>query len=172
MKTFLDTLSKIALFISASSIVLMTAIISYQVIARYFFNASPAWSERLSLVLLAYLVFFGSAVGVHERFHIRIDALRNAVPAKIGRSFDLFANLFVAGAGLVMVIAGWQLTTTLWAFDIPSLGLPRGIALLPLPIAGALIMLFSLAQLFEDQSDDQLPELKSAVTPAKTKEVK
>jgi len=116
MKTFLDTLSKIALFISASSIVLMTAIISYQVIA--------------------------------------------------------FANLIVAGAGLVMVIAGWQLTTTLWAFDIPSLGLPRGIALLPLPIAGALIMLFSLAQLFEDQSDDQLPELKSAATPAKTKEVK
>jgi len=172
MKTLLDTLSKIALFISASSIVIMTAIISYQVIARYFFNASPAWSERLSLVLLAYLVFFGSAVGVHERFHIRIDALRNAVPAKIGRGFDIGANLLVAGAGLVMIVAGWQLTTTLWAFDIPSLGLPRGVALLPIPIAGGLIMLFSLAQLFEDQSEDQLPEIKSSVASANTKEVK
>ena len=172
MKKLLDTLSKIALFISASSIVIMTAIISYQVIARYFFNASPAWSERLSLVLLAYLVFFGSAVGVHERFHIRIDALRNAVPAKIGRSFDVFANLFVAGAGIVMVIAGWQLTTTLWAFDIPSLGLPRGLALLPLPIAGGLITLFSLAQLFEDQDQGEYPQVKPTAANANTKEVK
>lgn len=153
MKKLLDTLSKASLFISASCLVLMTTIISYQVVARYFFNSSPAWSERLSLVLLAYLVFFGAAVGVHERFHIRIDALRNAMPDGIGRGFDILANLAVGIAGLVMVIAGWQLTTTLWAFDIPSLGLPRGLALLPLPIAGALITLFSGAQLFETLSN-------------------
>ena len=152
MKKLLDTLSKASLFISASCLVLMTTIISYQVVARYFFNSSPAWSERLSLVLLAYLVFFGAAVGVHERFHLRIDALRNAMPDGIGRGFDILANLAVAIAGLVMVIAGWQLTTTLWAFDIPSLGLPRGLALLPLPIAGGLITLFSGAQLFETVS--------------------
>lgn len=153
MKKTLDTLSNVSLFISAVCLVLMTSIISYQVVARYFFNSSPAWSERLSLVLLAYLVFFGAAVGVHERFHIRIDALRNAVPDGVGRAFDIVANAAVAIAGLVMVIAGLQLTTTLWAFDIPSLGLPRGLALLPLPIAGGLITLFSIAQLFESFSD-------------------
>lgn len=149
MKSILNGLSKASLVISASCLVIMTAIISYQVVARYFFNSSPAWSERLSLVLLAYLVFFGAAVGVHERFHIRIDALRNAVPKPIGKAFDILANAAVAIAGIVMLIAGWQLTSTLWAFDIPSLGLPRGFALLPLPVAGALITLFSSAQLFE-----------------------
>ena len=157
MKNTLNLLSRAALFISCASLVLMTAIISYQVIARYFFNNSPAWSERLSLVLLAYLVFFGAATGVHERFHIRIDAIRNAVPKKLQKIFDVTAFLLVALAGLVMVIAGWQLTTTLWAFDIPSLGLPRGLALLPLPIAGALITLFSLAHLFgiSDTTDEK-----------------
>ncbi len=152
MKKVLNLLSNASLVISASCLVVMTTIISYQVVARYFFNSSPAWSERLSLVLLAYLVFFGAAVGVHERFHIRIDALRNAVPKELGRVFDIIANLAVAIAGLVMVIAGLQLTTTLWAFDIPSLGLPRGLALLPLPIAGGLITLFSAAQLIESFS--------------------
>lgn len=152
MKTLLDRISGVALFISASCIVAMTAIISYQVVARYFFNASPAWSERLSLLLLGYLVFFGAAVGVHERFHIRIDAVRNAVPARLATLFDITAHIAVAGAGIIMIIAGWQLTTVLWAFDIPSLGLPRGLALLPLPIAGALITLFSGAQLFETLS--------------------
>jgi TRAP-type C4-dicarboxylate transport system permease small subunit len=149
MKNILAALSRASLFISGACIVAMTAIISYQVIARYFFNDSPAWSERLSLVLLAYLVFFGAATGVHERFHIRIDAVRDAVPARLAKGFDILAHLAVAGAGLVMVIAGWQLTTTLWAFDIPSLGIPRGLALLPLPIAGVLVTLFSSSQLVD-----------------------
>ncbi len=157
MRQLLNRLSQISLFISGSCIVLMTIIISYQVVARYVFNASPAWSERLSLLLLGYLVFFGAATGVHERFHIRIDALRNAVPAPVGRAFDKIANIAVAVAGIVLIIAGARLTTTLWAFDIPSLGLPRGLALLPIPIAGGLITLFAAAQLFET-SDPEIQE--------------
>lgn len=145
--TFLDRLSRGAMWISMTSLVLMTAIITYQVVARYFFNASPAWSERLALLLLGYLVFFGAAAGVHERFHIRIDALRNAVQPGLRKAFDITAYLAVAGAGVVMIVAGLRLTTTLWPFDIPSLGVPRGLALLPIPISGLLILLFSSAQL-------------------------
>lgn len=148
MKTLLDTLSRLALFISASCIVAMTGIITYQVVARYIFNDSPAWSERLSLVLLAYLVFFGAAVGVHQKFHIRIEVLRNAVPERLGQIFEITAHAAVAIAGLVMLIAGLQLTTSLWEFAVPSLGIPRGLALLPLPVAGGLIMLFASAHLF------------------------
>lgn len=147
MKALLDQLSRVALFIASGCIVAMTAIITYQVVARYVFNDSPAWSERLSLVLLAYLVFFGAAVGVHKKFHIRIEVLRNAVPARLGQVFEVTAHAAVAIAGLVMVVAGMELTTTLWAFAVPSLGIPRGLALLPLPIAGGLITLFSAAHL-------------------------
>ena len=152
MTTLLDRLSRGAMWIAMVCIVLMTAIITYQVVARYFFNASPAWSERLSLVLLGYLVFFGAAAGVHERFHIRIDALRNAVRPGLRKTFDITAYGAVAGAGVVMIVAGLQLTTTLWAFKIPSLGIPRGVALLPIPLSGALITLFSGAQLYEVMS--------------------
>lgn len=164
MRKILDTLSRISLFISCACLVAMTAIISYQVIARYFFNDSPAWSERLSLVLLAYLVFFGAATGVHERFHIRIDAVRDAMPERFHKGIDTTAFIAVALAGLVMVVAGLQLTTTLWAFDIPSLGLPRGLALLPLPIAGALITVFSIAHLFGiSETKSQLDETAEKV---------
>lgn len=149
MKNALNFLSRCCIVISATCLVAMTAIITYQVVARYVFNNSPAWSERLSLLLLAYLVFFGAAAGVHEKFHIRIDALRNAVPAVLGKLFDIIAHLAVAIAGVVLVVAGYQLTTTLWEFAIPSLGLPRGLALLPLLVSGGLITLFSVAHLIE-----------------------
>ena len=148
MTKILNGLSRACFFISCVSLVLMTAIISYQVIARYFFNNSPAWSERLSLLLLAYLVFFGAAAGVHQRFHIRIDAIRDAVPKSLQKIFDITAFAAVALSGLVMLVAGLQLTSPLWAFDIPSLGLPRGLALLPIAVAGGLITLFSLGHLF------------------------
>ena len=149
MKALLDAIGRLALMISAGCIVAMTAIITYQVIARYVFNDSPAWSERLSLVLLAYLVFFGAAVGVREKFHIRIEVLRNAVPERLGNAFEIAAHAAVAVAGLVMLAAGMQLTISLWEFAVPSLGIPRGLALLPLPIAGALITLFSASHLVE-----------------------
>ncbi|MEL6475038.1 MAG: TRAP transporter small permease [Pseudomonadota bacterium] len=147
MKRVLDLLSRASLAVSAACIVAMTLIISYQVVARYVFNDSPAWSERLSLLLLAYLVFFGAATGVHEKFHIRIDALRNAMSPPIAKAFDIAAHVAVAGAGLIMLLAGFDLTMTLWGFSIPALGLPRGLALLPVMIAGALITLFSMAHL-------------------------
>lgn len=149
MRALLAALSRIALVVSATCIVAMTGIITYQVVARYAFNASPAWSERLSLVLLGYLVFFGAAVGVHEKFHIRIDAVRNAAPEALRKVFDVAAHFAVAVAGLVLLVAGWQLTSTLWGFAIPSLGLPRGLALLPIMIAGGLITLFATAHLID-----------------------
>ncbi|MEM9233892.1 MAG: TRAP transporter small permease [Pseudomonadota bacterium] len=145
MRILLDRLSQLALFISASCLIAMTAIITYQVVARYGFNSSPAWSERLSLVLLAYLVFFGAAAGVRQGFHIRITALRDAGPAGLAKALTAATHLLVAGAGVVILVAGMQLTTALWAFAVPSLGIPRGLALLPLPCAGAMITLFSIA---------------------------
>ncbi|MCI5044318.1 MAG: TRAP transporter small permease [Aquisalinus sp.] len=154
MKTLLDILGRLSLFISAICVISMTAIITYQVVARYIFNDSPAWSERLSLVLLAYLVFFGAASGVYQKFHIRIDALRNAVPDWLGRGFEALAHVAVAIAGLIMMVAGTQLTTALWDFAIPALGVPRGIALLPLMFAGGLICLFSVANLAELMTSD------------------
>lgn len=147
MNAFLDRLAQAAVAFAATCLVAMTSIISYQVIARYLFNASPAWSERLSLVLLAYLVFFGAAAGVRLGFHIEITAVRDALPRPLASLFLAATHLVVAGCGVVILLAGIQLTTALWDFAIPSLGVPRGLALLPLPCAGAMIVLFSLANL-------------------------
>ena len=65
------------------------------------------------------------------------------------RLLTTLAHVAVAVAGIVMLVAGVQLATTLWAFTVPALGIPRGLALLPIPISGALITIFSIANLFE-----------------------
>ena len=45
-----------------------------------------------------------------------------------------------------------------WSHVIPSLGIPRGLAYLGLPIAGALMALFSLERIFEELSGEQVED--------------
>jgi TRAP-type C4-dicarboxylate transport system permease small subunit len=58
------------------------------------------------------------------------------------------AGLVVAGCGLAMLVLGGELVLRTWSHTIPSLGLPRGLAYLGLPISGALILIFALEQMF------------------------
>ena len=49
-----------------------------------------------------------------------------------------------------MLFWGGELVARTWEHVIPSLGLPRGLAYLGLPISGALIFLFSLERALEE----------------------
>jgi TRAP-type C4-dicarboxylate transport system permease small subunit len=42
-----------------------------------------------------------------------------------------------------MAVWGCELVAATWQHVIPTLGLPRGVAYVPIPIAGALIFFFS-----------------------------
>ena len=45
---------------------------------------------------------------------------------------------------------GGELVIRTWSHVIPSIGLPRGMAYLGIPIAGALIALFSIERILDD----------------------
>ena len=54
---------------------MMLACIAYQVLMRYVFSKSPAWSEELALLMFSWATLGGMALGVYEGFHVRIDVL-------------------------------------------------------------------------------------------------
>lgn len=130
--------------IAAICLVLMTAAIGWQVFARYVLQNTPAWAEQAALVLMMWFILLGAAVGVREQFHIRVSAATDAMPAPLARACRFVALLVLAAFGLSMAIYGGDLVARTWAHQIPALPLPRGAAYLPLPIGGALIVLFTL----------------------------
>ncbi len=144
--------------ISAVGLVLMTAIIGWQVFGRYVLNSTPSWSEQASLALMIWYVSLAAAAGVREGFHIRIVALENAVGAKTRLWMRLASNIIVGVCGIAMLVWGGQLVMKTWSHVIPSLGIPRGLAYLGLPIAGALMALFSLERIFEELSGEQVED--------------
>jgi TRAP-type C4-dicarboxylate transport system permease small subunit len=140
--------SRLLIGLAAGGLVAMTAIIGWQVIGRYVLGASPSWSEQAAQVLMIWFAFLAAAAGVREGFHIRIVAVEEAAPPKVRMLIRLVAGLVVAACGLAMLVLGGDLVMRTWSHAIPSLGLPRGVAYLGLPISGALIVLFALERLF------------------------
>lgn len=142
--------------IAAAGLVLMTVIIGWQVFARYVLNASPSWSEQASLFLMIWYVSFAAAAGVREGFHIRIVALEDALGPRKKRYLRFVSDGIVGLCGVGMLIWGSALVVQTWSFAIPSLGLPRGLAYLGLPIAGLLITVFSVERILEEAAGKQV----------------
>lgn len=137
-------ISRYSRWFACAGLIVMTAIIGWQVFARYVLNASPAWAEQAALLLMIWYVMFAAAAGVREGFHIRIAVVENALAEPVRKLIQTLAHTLVALFGLAMVIWGTELTLATWAHDIPTLGLPRGVAYAPIPLSGLLILAFSI----------------------------
>jgi len=136
-------LAELLVRIAAFGIVLMTAIVGWQVFGRYVLNSTPSWSEEAALTLMIWYVSLAAAAGVRQGFHIRIVALEEAVSPGLRRVMQFTSNLVVAGCGAAMLIWGGELVMLTWGHVIPSLGISRGLAYLGLPLSGALMVLFA-----------------------------
>lgn len=139
-------LSRFSLFFSAIGLIGMTLIISWQVFARYVLGSSPAWAEQASLLLMLWFILFAAAAGVREGFHIQLTMLQDRAKEKNRRRIRVFCNLIVAIFGIFMAIYGVQLTLEVWSHRIPTLGLSRGWAYVPIALSGALTAFFALEQ--------------------------
>lgn len=158
LKKFTRAAGDALLRIAAAGLVLMTVIVGWQVFGRYVLNASPSWTEQAALFLMIWYVSFAAAAGVREGFHIRIAAGVDAAPPRFRRAMKIAAHLVVAACGAAMAVWGTELVLKTWSHVIPSLGLPRGLAYLGLPIAGLLIVLFAIERALEDAAGPQEEE--------------
>lgn len=90
---FLDVIEKIQRAILAVSVPVMVFIMMYQVILRYVFSNSNAWSEELTRYLFIFNVMFASAIAVRRNSHLQIDILINLLRPRVKALFTIAATL-------------------------------------------------------------------------------
>ena len=144
---FLERLSRAALWIAGVGMIAMTAMVAWQVFARYVLNASPSWTEPASVMVMSWFIFLGAAVGVRENFHMGFDVLVHFLPASTAPWMRAISDLAVAVFGLGMAGYGLQLTIDTWTAVIPVLHLPGGFTYMPVVAGGVLMVLFALERL-------------------------
>ena len=143
----LGTLSTLALWLSATGMIAMTAMVAWQVFTRYVLNASPSWTEPASVMVMSWFIFLGAAVGVRENFHMGFDVLVHFLPARTAPWMRAISDLAVLVFGIGMVVYGLQLTIDTWTAALPVLDLPGGFTYMPIVAGGLLMALFALERL-------------------------
>ena len=78
-----------ACILSVGGLLVIVAIVFYQVFGRYVLNASPTWTESLALVLVLYVTLIGAAVGVRDAGHIGMESLLVLAPDRIRNRIEL-----------------------------------------------------------------------------------
>lgn len=165
MRDFFATLSeKVSLFakwFAGAGLLLMTGIIAWQVFARYVLNASSSWAEQAALLLMIWYVMFAAAAGVREGFHIRIGIFVQKLPDRAQHVVRFIAHATTGLFGVAMAFWGIDLVRETWQHVIPTLGISRGFAYVPMPIAGVLIAAFALEHLVADLRGTEVKKLWS-----------
>ncbi|MFZ1200887.1 MAG: TRAP transporter small permease [Desulfobacterales bacterium] len=91
------------LFISVM-VALMSLFVN--VVLRYGFNHSLAWSEELVREVIIYTTFIGCSAAVKNRSMIKIDASVQLLP-KLKTALSLFSNFTILIFGGLMIYYGW-----------------------------------------------------------------
>lgn len=137
-------LSKGALVLAIIGLIALILCVQYQVIGRYLLNDTPTWAEALALLLVSYVTALGVAVGVRDAGHIGLESIISLLPERWRLKLEILIHALVGLFGGLMLQSGWLWTSMKWGERKPMLPVPAGMDYLPLVIAGALILLFSV----------------------------
>ena len=128
------------------------AITTMSVTGRYVsFIPDPAWSEQIVLTLMVYMAVLSATLAIRKRAHIRMTAFDEYFSPKTVSVLDLISDIAVCALGIIMLIYGVKVCQSPLAKfgryeSLPTLS--RVWMYLPIPIAGASMIIFELEQIF------------------------
>ena len=153
IKPVYDWTYKIILFVCKLLLIADIVITAWSVAGRYIhFIVDPKWSEEIILTLMVYMAVLSATLAIRKRSHIRMTAFDKYLPRKLLISLDILADLAVLALGVVMLLVGTQVCKgPLARFgkygSIPTLS--KFWQYLPIPVAGAGMIIFELEQVFQ-----------------------
>jgi len=154
LQSFLISIDKISNFLGktfAWSILVMTAAISYEVVARYLFHAPTTWAFDASYILYGLLFMMAGGYAMARNGHVRGDFLYRNFPPRRQAALDLALwLLFFYPAMIAMVWMGWQFFLQSFAQNERSAFSPFGPIIWPfkflIPFVGVMMSLQGLAE--------------------------
>ena len=123
-------------------------IVLWQVFSRELLSNSPSWSEESARILLVWIGFLGAAIGFREGAHIAVTIVVDRFPATLRSVVDRAVQVLQLGFGLFLIIQGSQFVIDARTATLAGTGLPRSVLYLMMPVAGAMVVLYTVLQAF------------------------
>ena len=118
------------------------------VFSRYVMQATFKWYDEVARLCFVWMVFLGAATAVRRGAHFRLHLLIDRFGPGLRRATELLVGLLVIGFGAVLVAGGVAMYPVARRQVTDSLELSMLWFYGALPIGGALMILFSLPQLW------------------------
>jgi C4-dicarboxylate transporter DctQ subunit len=123
------------------------------VFSRYVLHATFQWYDEVARLCFVWMVFLGAATAVRRAAHFRLHLLIDRFGRGARRATDLAVGLLVVGFGAVLVAGGIALWPVARRQVSDSLELSMAWFYGALPVGGALMILFSIPQLWRLVAD-------------------
>src|SRR5262245_35829275 len=159
----MDEIHRGCLFIAGLCLVTIVVIIPYGVFCRYVLNSAASWPEPMAVLLMIWLSLLSAVVCYREYLHIGVGLLPAALTGTGKVVLGWVIEFGMLGTNLFMLWWGTKLVAALWYQSIAEFPIvSAGMSYLPLPIGGALVILFVIerlwtGKLFEEPSLDGTP---------------
>ncbi len=146
--TFLTHFEEWSLFI-----IVMVSLISLfvNVVLRYGFNYTLAWSEELGRIVLVYATMLGTSLSIKRGAVIRIDALVQIVPKlKLGLTF--YSNILMLFFSGMIIYYGYTMTLLQYTTHQKTIimEIPLVIVYAIMPLMGIMTLIRTIKVLADD----------------------
>ncbi|MDR1931919.1 MAG: TRAP transporter small permease [Spirochaetales bacterium] len=134
---------------AAVSLGVMVVIVAGNVVSRYFFGITPGWSEEMARVLMIQFCFIAMAMGTRDKIHIALTAIVDRLPKKIILPIEIIGKILTGVLGVMICGFMWSYILRLPDNRLPGTGLPVGFSYLIPTLAGGLLPLITIYQIYD-----------------------
>lgn len=128
-------------------IIILTAVVCYDVVLRYVFSAPTGWAYDTEYILYGTLFMMAGAYAVSQDAHVRGDFIARLLPFKTRAFIELGCLiLFFFPAMLALLYSGYEFFHISWLQNEHSASSPTGPPIYPFKAIIPLAALFMLLQ--------------------------
>ena len=142
----MNILDRLERFITAATAVIMivlSALICWQVFSRYVLKSSPFWVEEISVISLMWIGLLGGAACVWTESHMSLELVVSRLPETLRIWLRAATDIVIGVFAFFLCERGIFLVQRTMSGTLSSLPLAVGYTYLVLPIAGGLMVIFA-----------------------------
>lgn len=150
-----DRIYMACIWVAGLSVLTISLIIPWGVFARYILGTGSSWPEPTAILLMMVFTFIGAAASYRAGAHMAVAMVTDRLSPNMRRTTSIVSQVLMGIICLFMTIWGTKLCLSTWNQFMSAMPTLRvGITYMPIPVGGALTLIFVVEKLLlGDQSN-------------------
>jgi TRAP-type C4-dicarboxylate transport system permease small subunit len=145
----MNVLHRFCMVVSGACLVFITLVIPWGVFTRYVLNSASSWPEPAAVLAMIWFSFLSAALCYRENLHIGVAVVPMLLRGPARTAVGWLIELCMLGTNFFMLWWGTKLVHATWYQSISDFpGYSVGLSYLPVPLGGAVTLLFVVERLW------------------------